>query len=176
MKKIFALLITSFAINYLGAQQPVSRYDESCNCNIITNTDEKGNLTSVHHENLKGKRHGSETVYHSNGTVAYERTWHNGKLHGKGTHYHANGNIYYHEHYDHGAKTGTWDFYTDDGTPVQSITYTGQGNDGEYVFYHNGVAYLKQIIQNGKLKEETVLNPDVLEAVKAEKASSRSSK
>jgi len=168
--KTFVLIITIFTATTAFAQNGlVKTYDEACNCNVVTNHYDGGQVSSVHHESLDGKYNGRETVYYQDGSIQYERTWKNGKLDGEGTHYHSNGNLHYKESYANGHKTGTWSFYDDQGTVMQAITYNGNnGSDGNYDYYHNGVKYLTQTVENGHMVKETVVDQQTYDVVKQE--------
>lgn len=161
---IFAclLMLASSAFSQNGLEHT---YDESCDCTVVTNHYDGGQVSSVHHENNAGKRDGLETVYYENGQVQYERTWANGVLNGQGTHYHRSGNVNYQEQYTNGKKSGTWTFYDDEGTVIQSITYTGNNMDGTYDYYDAGVLYYRQVIQGGQLADEEILQQEVYDAV-----------
>lgn len=168
--KTFLLIVAIFTSSVAFTQTGlVTQFDEACNCNVVTNHYDEGQVSSVHHESVDGKYHGKETVYFPDGKVQYERTWVMGKLDGEGLHYHRNGNLHYKESYDNGRKTGAWTFYDENGTIVQGITYSGTNQaDGTYDYYHAGVKYLSQTVENGHMTKETIVNQAVYDVAKEE--------
>lgn len=163
---IATLLLTTSVFAQTGL---VTEFNEACNCNIVTNHYDEGQVSSVHHETPGGKKHGKETVFYNNGQMQYERTWKNGKLDGEGKHYHQNGNLHYTEAYKDGQKSGSWSFYEEDGTILQTIIYNGaNATDGTYEFYHAGIKYLSQDVENGRMTNQNVINQKIYDQLKAE--------
>lgn len=168
MKSTLLLLIMLSSLTGFGQTGLVKAFDNACNCTVVTNHYDQGQVSSKHFENDKGKKHGVETVYFEDGSIQYSRNWVNGKLDGEGKHYHRNGNVYYEEIHSNGVKSGVWKFRDEDGDLTQSITYSGTGNDGVYDYYHAGTKYLTQTVQKGKMVSESVLNTEIYEQLKAE--------
>ncbi len=168
MKTILTLLLFISSVSVYSQTGLVKSFDSQCNCTIVTNHYDNGQVSAQYHENDKGKKHGLESVFFDNGSLQYTRNWTNGKLNGEGKHYHRNGNVYYNEVYANGDKSGTWTFKDEEGDLTQTIQYTSNGNDGIYDYYHAGIKYFTQALQNGKMVAETVLNAEIHDQLKAE--------
>lgn len=166
--KWFLSLFIACAAMQIQAQGLVEKFDEGCNCYIITNHFDNGQVSSIHHENVARKRDGIATTFGEDGKVQREERWLNGKLNGTTTHYHNNGAIYLEAYYENGKKTGTWKFLDLDGTPSQEITYNGNGSDGIYGLYYGGVKYVEQTIEHGKLVDTKILHQELYDAVREE--------
>lgn len=174
MKKLLALPILLLSLNGLAQNGLTKEFDETCNCYVVTNHYDNGNISAQHQELESGKKNGTEIVYYFDGKTQYQRNWKNGKLNGIGTHYHANGKVYYKSSYTNGKKSGTWTFKEDDGQTIQIISYTGSKDDGTYAYYHGGVNYFTQIVTGGKMVSETVLNQGIYDQLIAEAEAAKS--
>ena len=174
---LFAGILITVATSAGFAQKGVTtEFDKSCNCNVVTNHFDNGKVSNVYHETLDGKKNGEEIVYYESGQIQYQRTWKMNKLDGTGTHFHQDGSKHYEEHYNNGKKTGAWKFYDFDGTLMQMITYTeGAENeaDGTYDYFQAGVKYYTQIVKDGKLADEIVVNQEIYNQLKAEAEAER---
>lgn len=176
MKHFACLVLTILSFSAFAQKGITTEFDKSCNCNVVTNHYDNGAISSVHHETLDGKKNGDEIVYFENGQIQYKRNWKMDKLDGTGDHFHHDGTKHYEEHYNNGKKTGAWKFYDHDGTIMQMITYTeGAENDadGTYDYYQAGVKYYTQVVKNGKLASETVVNQEIYDQLKAEAEAER---
>lgn len=166
--KPIVLIALLFSASVSFSQGLTETFDENCNCYTITNHFDNGQVSSEHHENVDRKRIGSEKVYSADGHLNYERSWKAGKLHGDGTFYHPDGSIYATEHYNEGEKVGKWIFQDRDGTPIQIIEYVGNGNDGTYDYYHTGVKYFTQALENGQLVSTEIINQEIYDIIQEE--------
>ncbi len=167
MKSIVFVVLVSLSSTLL-AQGLTETFDEECSCFVITNHYENGQISSVHHENVNRNRVGAEKVYSAGGNLNYERNWEKGKLHGSGTFYHPDGIVYINEQYVEGQKVGKWNFQDPQGTPIQTIEYTGHGNDGTYSHFYTGQLYFVQKLENGALVNSEVVNQELYDIVQEE--------
>jgi hypothetical protein len=173
MKNIFALIASVVALQSFAQNGLETTFDQSCNCNVVTNHFDEGTVSSIHHETLDGRKNGLEEVFYANGQLQYKRNWINNQLDGEGVHYHNDGTLYYKEFYANGVKSGTWSFYEHDGTIMQSITYTGNNADGVYDYFSAGVKYFTQVVTNGQVSQEIVVNQTIYDALIEEAEAAR---
>lgn len=148
----------------LNAQGFTKEYDANCDCEVVKNHFDNGQLSAEYKQTMDGKRIGVEKQYYQDGQLQYERNWVNGILDGENKNYHRNGKLYYNEQYSNGNKAGTWSFYDDEGDKVYDIAYTGNGNDATYSYFSAGVLYLKQVVAGGAMVNEQVLNQEIYDA------------
>jgi len=101
---------------------------------------------------VNGKRHGTFSLFYSNGNVAAIRDYREGRLvdlNGKpindvDKYYHENGNIWMEETYEDGVKNGISKSYHEDGFLVSEMNYiNGKLEGSSKVYYPDGI--LQQI-------------------------------
>lgn len=66
--------------------------------------------------NIDGKKNGSITCYHSDGTLFFKETWVDGLKHGYFEYNWSNGKCFYKGYYIYGEKHGWWEEYWSDGS------------------------------------------------------------
>ncbi|MEQ9186604.1 MAG: hypothetical protein RLP15_02650 [Cryomorphaceae bacterium] len=169
MRTLLGLLLICL-VSTVQAQGLTEEFKSSCECWVVKNHYDNGEVSAVYHENKKRERHGILKQYASDGHLLKEEVWKNGKLDGIATTYHPDGSVYLKATYDNGKKVGKWTFMDPDGTPSQEIDYTGNGADGTYAHYYAGVRYAEQVIEKGKLMETRVLNQEIYDIVQEEAA------
>lgn len=97
-----------------------------------------------------GKRVGTWTVFHENGSVASIVDWRNGRLHGRNQYFLPNGTPKRDGSMVNGAREGTWSDFYDDGRIETEINYLNGMRSGRYRSWHkNG-----QLHQSGGFKND----------------------
>ncbi len=174
--KYSLFLIALLSTLGLQAQGLTKEYDSSCDCEVVTNHYDNGQISAQYHQTMDGKRTGSDKSYYADGKLRFERNWENGVLHGESVHYHRNGNRYYNESYENGAKAGTWSFFDDQGDKLYDIEYANAESNVAYTYYSAGVIYLKQVMENGELVQEDILNQEIYNAKLEEAEAAKNAK
>ena len=167
MKTLLTLVLASIT-SLSFSQGLVEEYDQSCNCTHFTNHYDNGDVSAEYSTNAAGQKHGIEKIFYTNGNLQYNRIWSKGKLDGLGKHYFRNGQLYYTEQHENGVKIGDCTFHDEEGDITQIIKYSGNGNDGTYEYYHSGINYFTQVVDNETLASETVLNQQIYDQLKSE--------
>ncbi len=169
MRTLLALLFIC-SLSNLQAQGLTEEYQASCECWVVTNHYDDGQVSAVYRENTNRQKHGSLKQFSSNGQLLKEELWNNGKLDGISTSYHPDGSVYLEASFENGKKVGKWTFMDPDGSPSQEIVYSGKGADGTYAHYYAGVRYIEQVIEGGKLIDSHILNQEIYDIVQEEAA------
>lgn len=173
MRTLFISLILFTAAFGIQAQGLTETFEQNCQCWVVKNHYDDGQMSSIHQENEARQKHGILKQFNTEGMLIKEENWSEGKLDSVATSYHPDGSVYLKATYQKGKKIGKWTFMDPDGTPSQEIIYTGKGADGIYAHYHAGVRYAEQIIEGGKLVDTKILNQEIYEVVQEENASKK---